>query len=99
MGTSLGKMENTEFLPPSVLHNTVIFLTFASISTIIYNNMQASEITHSLIQVSEDVAPLKSMSTHLRIATYDLIREHIHTICKYMYIHHLAGPWPFRKLQ
>ena len=35
--------------------------------------MQASEITHYLIQVSEDVAPLKSVSTHLKIATYDLI--------------------------
>ena len=37
--------------------------------------MQASEITHYLIQVSEDVAPLKSVSTHLKIATYDLIPE------------------------
>ena len=70
MGTSLGKMENTECLPLSVLHNTVINLTFASISTIIYN-MQASEITHYLIQVSEDVAPLKLVSIRLRIATYD----------------------------
>ena len=60
--------------------------------------MQASEITHYLIQVSEDVAPLKSVSTHLRIATYNLIPGHIR-ICKYMHIHHLAGPWPFRKLQ
>jgi hypothetical protein len=37
--------------------------------------MQASEITHYLIEVSEDEAPLKSVSTHVRIATYDLIPE------------------------
>ena len=37
--------------------------------------MQASEITHYVIEVSEDVAPLKPVSTHLRIATYDLIPE------------------------
>ena len=37
--------------------------------------MQASEITNYLIEVSEDVAPLKSVSAHLRIAIYDLIPE------------------------
>ena len=37
--------------------------------------MQASEITNYLIEVSEDVAPLKSVSAHLQIAIYDLIPE------------------------
>ena len=37
--------------------------------------MQASEITHYLIHVSEDVAPLNALSTHLKTASYDLIPE------------------------
>ena len=38
-------------------------------------NIQASEITHYMIALSDNVAPLKSISMHLRIATYDLIPE------------------------
>ena len=37
--------------------------------------VQASEIIHYMIAVSEDVAPLKPVSTHLRTATSDLIPE------------------------
>ena len=37
--------------------------------------VQASEITHYMIAVSEEVAPLKPVSTHLHTAASDLIPE------------------------
>ena len=38
--------------------------------------VQASEVTHYIvIAISEEVEPLKFMSTHLRRATFDLIPE------------------------
>lgn len=45
------------------------------ISDLLSYSTQASELTHYLIALSEDVAPLQSVSVHLRIATYDLIPE------------------------
>ena len=52
------------FSPPSMTYMVHLFLL-----------VQASEITHYMIAVSEDVAPLKPVSTHLCTATSDLIPE------------------------